>query len=91
MAALTFDGATFDQRRDGKRLNAQLDDVRNFMVSHADEWWTLDELEVALGHPQASVSARLRDLRKKRFGGFEIARKYVARGQWAYRLAGRLA
>lgn len=85
-----FDGATFSAPRDGERLHAQLVAVRQFMVCNADCWWSLEELEVALGYPQASISARLRDLRKAKFGGFEIARKYMARGQWAYRLAGRL-
>lgn len=87
----TFDGISYDHKRDGPRLTAQLDTVRDFMVDHCDSWWTLDELEVALQFPQASISARLRDLRKKKHGSFEVARKYVARGQWAYRLAGRLS
>jgi hypothetical protein len=85
-----FDGITFDPQRDGSRLHAQLDEVRDFMLSHCDDWWSLDELSVALGHPEASISARLRDLRKKKFGGFEIARRYVAKGQWVYKLTGRL-
>ncbi len=84
-----FGGATFDAKRDGPRLNAQLEEVRQFMLSHCDEWFTLEELEVALGYPQASISARLRDLRKLKFGGYEIARTYVARGEWAYKFAGR--
>lgn len=84
-----FGGTTFDAKRDGSRLNAQLEEVRQFMLTHADDWWSLEELEVALGYPQASISARLRDLRKAKFGGYEIARAYVARGQWAYKFAGR--
>lgn len=87
---MTFDGITYDPKRDGPRLHVQLDAVRDFMVEHHAHWWTLDELHTALQFPEASISARLRDLRKQKFGGYEIARKYVARGQWAYRLAGRL-
>ena len=85
-----FDGYTYDPDRDGGRLRHQLTTVRDFMVDHRDSWWTLDELEIALEFPQASISARLRDLRKQKHGGYEVARKYVIRGQWAYKLAGQL-
>ena len=41
------------------------------------------------GDPEASVSARLRDLRKKRFGSHIITRRYVSDGLWQYRWEGR--
>lgn len=79
-----FDGSTFDATRDQSRLTAQLDAVRRLMIDGS--WRTLAQIEQATGHPQASVSARLRDLRKPQFGRWTVERKYITRGQWAYRL-----
>lgn len=77
-------GETFDRKRDGKRLNAQAQAVFSYM-SHG-EWRTLADIAAATGHPEASVSARLRDLRRKEFGGYTVERKYIASGLWQYRL-----
>lgn len=79
-----FDGATFDQERDGKRLNAQLFAVRAAMGD--GQWWTLADLAERCGAPEASVSARIRDLRKPRFGGHMIERRFVRRGLFEYRM-----
>ena len=83
------DGETFSELRDCDRLNRQCQDV--FDVVKNGLWITLADLAEATGHPDASVSARLRDLRKSRFGGFEIEREYVCRGQWRYRMVLRNA
>ena len=61
-----FQGETFDAARDGKRLSKQLDAVRAFMI--LSEWVTLAEISEATGAPEASCSARLRDLRTPRGG-----------------------
>jgi hypothetical protein len=81
-----FDGATFDVAEDGDRLRAQLQRVKRLMGDHA--WRTLAEIEAATGYPQASVSARLRDLRKSKFGGLTVERRRVdgARGLFEYRV-----
>jgi len=52
------------------------------------QWRTLGELSALTGDPEASISARLRDLRKPRFGGLTVERKYIRRGLFAYRVAG---
>lgn len=51
-------------------------------------WWTLRDLSTRTGSPEASVSARLRDLRKPQFGGHTIERRSVGDGsrQFRYRL-----
>jgi hypothetical protein len=49
-------------------------------------WRTLREIEVALGFPQASISARLRDLRKPSFGGFVVKRRRRSSGTWEYQV-----
>jgi hypothetical protein len=77
-------GETFDRARDGARLNGQAADVFHFMSD--GEWHTLAEISSATGHPEASVSARLRDLRSPKLGGFKVDREFVRRGLWRYRL-----
>lgn len=77
-------GETYDQARDGKRLDGQMADV--FALMRDGQWRTLGEISGATGHPEASVSARLRDLRRLEFGGFTVDREFVRRGLWRYRL-----
>jgi hypothetical protein len=48
---------------------------------------TLTYLATRIGAPEASVSARLRDLRKPRFGAYIIERKPHLFGGYAYRMA----
>jgi hypothetical protein len=79
-----FDGETYEPERDRERLGAQLLAVRYLMLDH--EWHTLADLARYAGGSEASVSARLRDLRKRRFGGYVIEREYVSRGLWRYRM-----
>jgi hypothetical protein len=79
-----FDGPTFDQGRDGDRLHAQLGRV--LAVLKDGRWHTLGDISSQTGDPQASVSARIRDCRKPRYGGHTVARRYVERGRWEYRL-----
>lgn len=80
-----FDGSTYDDARDRRRLARQLTAVRRFMSD--GEWHHLSEVAHITGNPEASVSARLRDLRKPRFGGFTIEREYRGDGLYAYRMA----
>lgn len=79
-----FDGDTYDHNRDGDRLSRQLDAVRSLMLD--GQWRTLGEITANVGAPQASVSARLRDLRKPKFGGFTVEREYVGDGLFKYRV-----
>lgn len=68
-----FDGETFDAALDEDRLTTQLERVRAFMLR--GHWHTLAEIARAVQGSEASVSARLRDLRKARFGGFIVQRR----------------
>lgn len=79
-----FDGATFEKARDGKRLNAQLASV--FRAMRDGKWHTLSELHALTGAPEASVSARIRDCKKTKFGGHTVERRFVTRGLFEYRL-----
>lgn len=76
-----FGGSTFQPDRDFERLTIQ--GQRVAQVMEAGNWLTLSEIARRTGDPEASISARIRDLRKI---GREVERKYVERGLWKYRL-----
>lgn len=66
------DGETYEAVHDHVRLNAQT--LRVWHVMKRGEWLTLRDISVRTGDPEASVSARLRDLRKSKFGGHVVER-----------------
>jgi len=77
-------GITFDPERDGARINRQRMAVWRAMSD--GQWHTLRELSKTTGHPEASISARLRDFRKVRYGAHTVLRQYVFNGLWEYRV-----
>lgn len=79
-----FDGP-FLKDEDHSRLNKQLGRVRTLMLD--GKWRSLQDIADATSDPPASVSARLRDLRKSKFGGHEIERKSAGKGLFLYRMA----
>ncbi len=79
-----FDGMTYDPDRDEKRLSKQISKVWRAM--NDGRWHTLYGLSENTGVPEASVSARIRDFRKPRFGDHTVDRRCGERGQWWYRL-----
>lgn len=81
---LHFDGATYEPERDRGRLNAQLARVKAAMAGAGP--LTLRQISERTGDPEASVSARTRDLKKARFGGHTVRRTYVERGLFTYEL-----
>jgi hypothetical protein len=70
-----FGGSTYEPKRDGVRLSRQLSRVRGLMLD--GKWRTLREIADATGSPEASCSARLRDLRRNEFGGHQVDREPV--------------
>lgn len=79
-----FDGATYEPKQDKIRLNRQLQLV--FDVIRSGRWLTLRDISQETGQPEASVSARLRDLRKDRFGAWHVERRRCDGGLFEYRL-----
>ena len=73
--SLHFDGETYDPPKDHARLTKQLDRV--FALMRDGRYRTLAELAECVGAPEGSVSARLRDLRKQKFGGWVVDRKRI--------------
>jgi len=74
---LHFDGRSCEPDHDQKRLGKQMQRVKEIMLHNAEfgVWMTLSELAGWADAPEASVSSRLRDLRKHRFGGFTVERR----------------
>lgn len=79
---MRFDGETFDGPQDGARLRTQLERVRALMADGRPR--TLRQIAGAVGGSEASVSARLRDLRKPRHGAWLVTRARLSGGLWAY-------
>lgn len=78
------DGKTYQPDRDRERLNVQQSAVFKAMAD--GRWRTLSRIHAMTGAPEASISARLRDLRKTKFGGHEVERRHVERGLYEYRV-----
>lgn len=81
-----MDGVTYEPTRDRARLTGQLAAVYRLMRD--GRWRTLYDISVEAGGSEASVSARLRDLRKPQFGRYTVERRNVGGGLWEYRIGG---
>jgi len=87
-ANFAFDGETYEAKHDFDRLKGQLQRV--FRIMKDGQWRSLSHLALVAGVSEASVSARLRDLRKDKFGGHQVERKRYEGGLWLYRLIVRV-
>jgi DNA-directed RNA polymerase specialized sigma24 family protein len=86
----SFDGITFDPEQDAERLGEQM--CRVLTVCLDDNWHTLSELSEKTGDPESSISARLRDVRKK-WGKAAMQSKRLkeGKGTWIYKVHVRRA
>lgn len=69
-----FDGNPFDVELDADRLGKQLETVKAFMLAQSG-WVSLLDIEKGTGVLTVSAGARLRDLRKPRFGAYTVSRR----------------
>jgi hypothetical protein len=83
-AELRFDGDDYVPDRDNARLTGQL--LRVWECMKDEQWRTLSQISKITGDPEASISAQLRHLRKKRFGSHTVDREYIERGLYKYKL-----
>ena len=82
-----FGGVTYEPKHDEVRLTGQLARVRDCMADGL--WRTLDEIKAVTGDQTQAISARLRDLRKIRFGMHTVERRRRGEpslGIWEYRV-----
>jgi len=84
-------GPAYDAKIDGKRLRRQQEIIRDVMLSagECNTWLTLPEIAKITAYREASISAQLRHLRKKVFGGFTVEKRRrgkESRGLWEYRV-----
>ena len=83
-----FDGRdTYEPDQDCARLTGQL--LRVYERMSAGGWHSLAELVECCGGSEASISARIRDLRKPKYGSHTIERQRQSpfTGIWIYRMA----
>ena len=84
---LRFNGSAYDPALDQVRLTGQA--LRVFNMMKRGGWWTLWEISIRIGDPEASISAQLRHLRKPRFGGHTVNKRRrgePGHGWWEYQL-----
>lgn len=63
---------------------------RVYSIMKDRKYHTLGEIARTLGIPEQSASARVRDLRKEAFGGYNIVRRLRPEGYNEYRMANRI-
>jgi hypothetical protein len=86
---MKFDGQTIEPQ-DVPRLWTQLMAIEDMMVRRGD-WLTFSDIrhllykDYAVESSEASISARLRDLRKPRFGAYVVERRRQG-PVWQYRV-----
>ena len=89
-----FHGTTYVPSRDRERLVGQMDRVHTALKDGRK--WSLARLKEICGASEASISARIRDLKHVRWGGnyergirvretgHDIEKEYVGNGLWLY-------
>ena len=84
---MRFNGPDYVPVLDNARLSTQYVTIFNLMKD--GEWRSLGEVDKITGHPEASISAQLRHMRKKRFGSHLVLKRRVGDprdGLFEYRL-----
>jgi len=87
LSKTSFDGSDYKPERDDVRLSGQVKRIFNLMKDGA--WRTLPEIEANTKDPQASISAQLRHLRKRRFGEHTVEKRLrddISDGLYEYKL-----
>lgn len=82
-----FCGETYLPEQDCERLTGQLLRVLRVFKQHRGEWLTLSHLAQEANCPEASASARYRDLKRREFGAWPMERQRRPNGLHVYRMA----
>ena len=86
MGKSTLGNSKTAKSKDRERLTGQLERV--YEAVKGGRWLTLTGIAARTGDPEASISAQLRNLRKPRFGAYDI-RKRRAGNRFEYTCAGK--
>jgi len=78
-----FDGRTYSPDRDYARLTGQL--LAVFELMKDGKFRTLSDISGQIAGSEASLSARLRDLRKDKYGAHDVKRERIEGGLFKYR------
>jgi hypothetical protein len=79
-----FNGSDYIPARDDARLGTQLSRVKQACSNGMP--MTLAAIAKQTGDPEASVSAQLRHLRKKKHGSHTVDKVYIDKGLYTYQL-----
>jgi len=79
-----FAGADYIPLRDDRRLLGQFESILALMRD--GKWRTLEQISWAAGAPPASASSQLRHMRKPRFGAWDVQKRHLGNGLYAYRV-----
>ncbi len=79
-----FQGDDYERDRDRGRLTGQI--LRVYDAILPGRWRTLSWISSYTGDGEASISAQLRNLRKRQFGSHRIGRRHIDGGLYEYRL-----
>ncbi len=79
-----FDGVTIDPELDDGRLTTKVG--KTYQAMRGGGGWKLSELAERIESTEAGASARIRDLRKPRWGGHVIEATRLPSNLWLYRM-----
>lgn len=79
-----FDGVTYDPRVDYTRLAPEMIEIYEVMKDGG--WYFPEEICVLTGIERDSLTARIRDFRIERNGGFNVESERVKGRLWRYRI-----
>ena len=74
-------------KEDFRRMDTQRSRLEWILTNHPGKWWTLRELGHMAVASETGISARLRDMRKDKYGGYDIQAENTGKGLWRYRIA----
>lgn len=77
-----FDGDDYNHGRDSERLGTQLERIKEAVIGKG--FFTYEQIALMSGAPLTSIPAQIRNLKKARFGGYKVERRYVCDGVYVY-------
>ena len=83
---LPFSGSDYVEARDHDRLTGQVLRIYELMKDGTQR--SLHSIASATGDPEASISAQLRNLKKRAFGGHDVRKRYAGGGLYLYWIQG---